>query len=164
MAINLSNFRKYILDKASMNDTTIDALAVWLQNLIGGNKDAYKTDLANTRSWAETKALILKKLDEQIKKVESRMANHLTNIKNSSGINDADSLIDEKLYIRANEELKKLETAKANIETDFSNIGASFSDWANNLKKTGSSLAGSGVGSSSNSNKKGSSSSSKEIL
>ena len=157
--LDLSNFRKYILDKASMNDTTIDALAVWLQNLIGGNKDAYKTDLANTRNWAQTKALILKKLDEQIKKVESRMANHLTNIKNSSGINDADSLIDEKLYIRANEELKKLETAKTNIETDFSNIGASFFDWANNLKGVGSSLAGHGVGSS---NKDKNSSSSKK--
>lgn len=126
---DLQNFRAYQNGKAKADEVTIKALAHWLQSLVGGNIEAYEKDLRNTKSWAETKSLILQELDKNMQKIQNQLSetydkiNKFAQEDNGFGM---DSLQMEKEAQRLENQLDKIKDSASDIKTDFSNIGTDF--------------------------------------
>lgn len=159
--IDINNYKTLTELKNAMNQDLIDGLASFLTSLVGGSAETYARDLRNCKTWAEQKAYLIAKLDEQIAKAERNLAKHVqnvVNISNKTGGVNGESAIDEKLSAMAQAELNKLNQAREEIETTFGAINTAFDKSIGSITNVGGKGSGSG-----NKGSSGSSSSSKEV-
>lgn len=155
--IDLNNYKNLTELKNAMNGDLIDGLASFLTSLVGGSADTYARDLRNCKSWAEQKAYLISKLDQQIAKAERNLAKHVQNvitISNKTGGLNGESGIDEKLSTMAQAELNKLNTAREEIETAFGGINTAFDRGLSGITSIGGGSSGGNKGGSSGSSTK----------